>query len=267
MRKVLPLLFLLPCFFFCDVNTGLEPTQSGISGTVYFENDWPAQTDQVMVVASTVFPPTALQDIIMSEPLDTFVDSARYVIWTNPQQFAAIGVVWKEKDQPWDVTNIIGIYFPTADHFSPGRVTIPNRKTLVDSIDIQADLSLARRKVDSGLEGTLTVNGDWPDGAQSVLMVASRTILPTSLLEITFGAPIDAGFDTTTYSLTVLPDTYRLIGALVVEQDSPISFDSIKGMYKKRPGDLFPAPITVPDDTSRIAGVDIVIDFESSLFP
>ncbi|MBN1466440.1 hypothetical protein JXA02_11800 [candidate division KSB1 bacterium] len=251
-------------FFSCAVDTGLAPTRSGLSGTIYFEHDWPERTDQVMVVAATVFPPTSLEEIIMSEPLETFVDSTRYTIWTNPATYAAVGVIWKEQEQPWDVTNIIGIYFPTDDRFSPGQVTIPDRDTFVDSIDIEADLSLARRQVASAIEGRLTVAGSWPAGAQSVLLIAAKTILPTSLLDITFGAPIEAGFDSTSYALSVQPGTYRLIGALVTEKDRPIGFDSIKGIYKKKPADLLPGSVVVATDTTRVTNIDISIDFAAA---
>ncbi len=269
MQKLMSTLIILSLLyiFSCEAPTGLEPTRSGISGSIFFAGDWPEETDQVIVVASTVFPPTSLVEIVMSEPLETHVDTAHYTIWENPADFSAIGVVWKEKDQPWDVTNIIGIYFPTDDHFSPGRVSIPDRETRVDSINIEADLSLARRKVDSAIEGTLTISGDWPEDAQSILMIASTTILPTSLLDIIFGAPIEVGFDSTAYSLSVQPNTYRLIGALLIQKDEPISFDSIKGVYKKKPSDFFPSSVSVPTDTTRAAGIDITIDFESGLLP
>lgn len=269
MRKLIARVLFLSTLIFltCEVPTGLEPTRSGISGSIYFKGEWPEQTDQVIVVASTVFPPTSLVDIVMSEPLEMNVDTAHYTIWQNPTEFAAVGVVWKEKGQPWDVTNIIGIYFPTDDHFSPGKVSIPDKQTLVDSVDIAADLSLARLKVNSAIEGTLSVTGDWPESAQSVLMIASKTILPTSLLDITFGVPIEVGFDSTAYSLFVQPATYRLIGALVIEKDKSIGFDSIKGVYKKKPSDFFPASVSVPTDTSRATGINITIDFESGLLP
>lgn len=269
LRKLILLLFTAPLFMLstCRIDTGLAPTQSGIAGVVHFQNEWPESTDEVMVVASTKFPPTSLEEIIMSEPLPTFVDSTSFVIWTNPQTFQAVGVVWKEKDQPWDVTNIIGIYFPTSDHFSPGTVTIPDKNTLVDSITIDANLNNARLRVDSAIKGMLRVKGDWPGGAESVLVVASKTVLPTSLLDIVFGAPIAAGFDSTTYSLSVQPATYRLIGALVTETGKSIGIESIKGLYRKNPGDFLPGAIAVPTDTTVAENIDITLDFESGLLP
>jgi len=264
---LLPFAALLVILSTCTIDTGLAPTQSGITGVVHFQNGWPKTTGEVMVVASTKFPPTSLEEIIMSEPLPTFVDSASFVIWTNPQTFQAVGVVWKEKDQPWDVTNIIGIYFPTSDHFSPGVVTIPDRNTLVDSISIDANLANARLRVDSAIQGTLRVKGDWPSGAESVLVVASKTILPTSLLDVVFGSPIEAGFDSTAYSLSLQPGTYRLVGALVTETGKSIGIESIKGLYRKNPGDFLPGSIVVPTDTTVATNIDITLDFESGLLP
>ena len=270
MRSKLKVLFFsifLLALLSCDVDTGLKPTQSGISGVIYFQNEWPDVTDEVRVVAATKFPPSSLEEIIMSEPLPIFVDSASFVIWTNPESFQAVGVVWKEKDQPWDVTNIIGIYFPTNDHFSPGSVRIPDKNTIIDSINIDADLSAARKHVNSAIQGMLRVKGEWPDGAESVLVVASKTVLPTSLLDIVFGSPIKAGFDSLSYAISVQPATYRLLGALVTESGKSIGIESIKGIYRKRPSDFLPGSVAVPTDTTIISNIDITLDFESGLLP
>ncbi len=251
----------------CDIDTGLDPTRSGFQGTIIFKNEWPEETDEVRVVAATTFPPSAITELTMSEPLPLYQDTVDYKIYTNPQTFKAVGVVWKQKEEPWDVTNIIGIYFPTEDHFTPGQVTIPNRKTIIDSINIVADLSRARMAVESTISGTLNVRGDWPPGAQSVVVAASEKLLPTSLLDIVFAMPIKAGFESATYSLNVQPGTYALIGALVVVSGQPVNMQSVAGYYKKKPTDIMPGSVTVPDDTSHVKGIDITIMFGTSLFP
>jgi len=252
----------------CGIDSGLEPTRSGFRGTVRFVNNWPDQTDQVMVVAATKFLPTAITEIVMGDPLPLLVDSIEYAIYTPPAKFAAVGVVWKEKNQPWDVTNIIGIYFPTEDHWTPGNVEIENRNSMVDSIDIIADLSKAKRKVASTLEGKLNVRGTWPIAAQSVL-VAALTALPSpksSLLDVSFGIPIAAGFDSTTYTVSIQPGNYLLVTALVIEENAPIGMQSIRGIYKKKPTDFF-SPVIVPTDTSHVKNINIIVDFSSSPFP
>ncbi len=254
--------FILTAFFFfsCKIDTGLEPTHSGFRGTVHFINEWPQQTDQVIVVAATKFPPSTITDIILGDPLPLGVDSASYEIFNPPAEFAAVGVVWKEKDQPWDVTNIIGIYFPTANKFSPGAVKIRDRNTVADSIDIVADLSKAKLKVESRITGKLRVNGSWPDDATSVLVIASNSFPPSGILDVTFGQPIPAKFDSTQdYSLSVQPGTYKLIGCLVLQSNVPLGLESLKGIYTKRPP--LPSAVTVPTDTSKITNIDFTINF------
>ncbi len=248
----------------CSVDQGLAPTRSGLAGVVRFQKEWPAVTDQVMVVAATRFPPTSIADIVMSEPLPTFVDSAAYEIWTPPTTFEAVGVVWKEKDQPWDVTNIIGMYFPTVTYFSPGKVIIPDKNTLVTGININTDLSRARRKTAAAICGKLTAQGEWPSTARQVLIIASPSILPTGLLDILFSPPITAGFDSTDFALSVQPGVYRLIGALLIEEGKPLGVESIKAIYKKRPTDLLPAAVAVPTDTTVVRGIHLVLNFGGS---
>jgi hypothetical protein len=256
--------FTITFYFFtlgCNIDKGIKPTQSGFNGTIYFQNEKPQETDQVIVVASTKFPPTNITEIVQGEPLSLDSDSVYYEIWTPPTDFAAVGVVWKEKDQPWDVTNIIGIYFPTENKFSPGNLSLPDKNTVVESINIQADFSKAKKNVESYLSGTLTVNGNWPENATSVLVVASPSLVPGGLLDITFGQPIEAGFETAAYSLNIQPGKYGLIGCLVLREDEPIGIQSINGIYYKKPGDLFPGSVSIPTDTTRIENINISINF------
>lgn len=256
--------FIILILFFlvsCDTDPGLEPTQSGFRGTIKFLNDWPENTDQVLVVASTVFPPANITDIILGDPLPVGVDSTDYIIYTPPEHFAAIGVVWKEINQPWDVTNIIGIYFPTKNKFTPGSVTIPDKQSIVDSINITADLSKAKRAVNSKITGTLRTKGEWPAGAVSVIVVASQPVLPTGLLDLSLGQPIEAGFDSTSYSLTLQPGTYRLIGVLVLIEGETIGLTSLKGLYYLDPVAGKTGSVTIKSDTSVVDNIDIELVF------
>ncbi len=262
MKKIFILAGLALFIQACD--TGLEPLRSGFSGTLYFEKAWPEDTDEMMVVASTVFPPAGLNDIIMSEPLPTGRDTLDYTIHTYPQKFAAVGVVWKEKNQPWDVTNIIGIYFPTSDHFTPGEVVIPDRNTMVTGIDIEADLSRARRAVQSAISGTLRARGQWPQDAESVLVAASSSFLPSSLLDITLSMPVEVPFDSVDYTLPLQPGTYFLVGALLLQTGAPIGIESIQGIYED-PVTGNPGFINIPTDTTRLSNIDIVLDFNSRI--
>ncbi len=266
--KRLWLVFLsMPLFLTCHMDSGLQPTRSGFSGRLYFQNDWPPQTEQVIVVAATKFPPTAITEILMGDPLPLYQDSTDYTLYTTPQEFAAVGVVWKEKGRPWDVTNIIGIYFSGDNHFTPAKVNVSNRDQMVADINMEVDLSKAKLQVSSGLEGVITVKGQWPAASQSLIMAASRPILPSSLLDISLGQPLAVPFDSTRFFLSLQPGTYRLIGTLLIEQGKEISVSSLVGLYYKKPGDIFPGSVTIPNDTTRVKGVRITIDFDHKPFP
>ena len=261
MRKGLFLITGLLALCACSLDEGLQPTRSGFSGTIRFKNAWPAQTDQVLVVAATKFPPSAITDIVMSDPLPLYQDSVTYTLFTTPQPFAAVGVVWKEKNQPWDVTNIIGLYFDGDNPFNPGQVHVRDRDQLVQNINIEADFSKAKRKVASGIEGMLRTHGAWPAASQSLLMVASKPIVPFGLLDVSLGQPLEAPFDSSRFFINLQPGTYRLVGALLIEKGADIGLSSVVGLYYKKAGDLFPGAITIANDTTIIRGVEIHIDF------
>ncbi len=263
---VFSLLLLMPVLLlcFCDTDPGLEPTQSGFKGKITFKKQWPENTDQVLVVAATKFPPSNISEIVLGDPLPLGIDSTEYIIYTPPADFAAVGVVWKEKDQPWDVTNIIGIYFPGADQFNPGSVTIPDKKTIIDQINITADLSKARRAVNSAIKGKIRAYGAWPKGAATVLLAASTSFPPDSLLNITFSSPITAGFDSTTYAMSLQPGKYKMIGALVMVEGEPIGFSSLKGfysVYNEALQNWIMKGVTIESDTAVLNNIDIRIVF------
>jgi hypothetical protein len=253
------LLLILGLFLLaCDDDSGIKPPShvSGFKGTITFTGTWPADTDQIRLAAALRFPPSTIADIILGDALPIGVDSLHYVFYTNPVALQAVGVVWKEKEQPWDATNIIGYYFPTDNHLSPGTVTVAGKDEMVSGIDIACDLSKVKRNVNSAIGGMLRVKGNWPAGATKVVVAASTApILPTSLLDLMFSFPIDAGFDSTRYLISVQPGTYKLVAALVIEEGKSIGVESIKGAFYSFGG----IKITTPE--TKELNVDINLIF------
>ncbi|HNT65042.1 MAG TPA: hypothetical protein PKN04_04610 [bacterium] len=245
-------------FFACD--TGLEPTQSGFRGQIFFSGERPADTDQVMVVAATRFPPTQISEIFLGEPLPLNRDTVSYTVYSPVQDYAAIGVVWKQVDQPWDVTNIIGIYLPDSKGFTPIRVNVATSSTMIDSVDILADYRKAKRAVHSKVSGTLRANGEWPADSESILLIASSQLIPSGLLDLQFASPIPAPFDSIDYEWTIQPGTYPLFGVLLIRSGQPLGVSSIRGFYSRIPGALFPSPVAIATDTSQINSIDITFD-------
>ncbi|MBN1541300.1 hypothetical protein JW992_04070 [candidate division KSB1 bacterium] len=256
--SVLALLLAAVLSIACD--SGLEPTRSGFRGRITFVGEKPADTDQVIVVAATRFPPTQIDEIFLGEPLPLDRETVDYTVYSPITDYAAIGVVWKQQNQPWDVTNIIGIYLPTSNGFVPGRVSIADRQTMVDSVDIQAHYSKVKRAVDSSVSGRLRASGQWPSDSESLLIFASTELIPSGLLDLQFGAPIPAPFDSIDYRLTIQPGTYRLFGVLLIRIGQPLDVSAIRGFYSRTAGSPFPSSVVVPTDTSRITGIDIAFD-------
>lgn len=262
MKKYYAFLFMLGGLWLsCEIDPGLEPTQSGFSGTVYFENAVPEKTDKVIVVAVRKFPPAGVTDLLTGPSLSMDQDSSDFTFYVPPETYEAVGVVWKELDQPWSISNIIGIYFPTYNHFQPGPVVVSERHSMVTDVDINADYSLASSASESGISGTIRVRGDWPSSAVSVLVAASEKNLPMSLLDIKFGLPIEAGFDSTSFALSLPPATYNLVGVLLIEKDSPVGLQSVKAFYKKTPTSLSPSLVQISTDTTWVDHVDMTLVF------
>lgn len=248
----------------CDSDPGLEPIRSGISGKIKFVGAWPENTDEIMVIASLKFPPTQISDLIMSESMPLFVDSLNYTLWAPTHQYGAVGLVWKEKGQPWNVTNIIGMYFPSGNQFAPGPVSVKNRGQMVENIDMVANFAYAKRFVRSKMTGTIHYKGNWPAGSKAALVVASpNSILSLkSLLELHFTAPLPVGVESSTYELSVPAGKYKTIGTLIISDAEPIGLNSVKALYID-PATGFPGQITVATDSSIVTGVDMTVNFGS----
>ncbi|HOT98003.1 MAG TPA: hypothetical protein PLG50_16550 [bacterium] len=244
--------------FACDDDSGIKPpTQlSGFSGTITFKGAWPEDTDQIRLAAALKFPPSTIADVLLGDALPVGGDSIRYTFYTNPVALQAVGVVWKEKGQAWDATNIIGYYFPTENHLAPGTVTVTRKDEIVPNIDIECDLTKVKRAVNSAIGGMLRVQGAWPAGASKVVVAASTApVLPSSLLDLTFSFPMDAGFDSTRYIIAVQPGTYKLVAALVIENGKSIGMESIKGAYYSFGG------IKIKNAETRVLDVDLTLIF------
>jgi hypothetical protein len=67
--------------------------------------------------------------------------------------------------------------------------------------------------------------------SQSLLMVASKPIVPFGLLDVSLGQPMEVPFDSSRFFLNLQPGTYRLVGALLIEKDADIGLSSVVGLY------------------------------------
>ncbi len=243
---------LILIFADCEIDKGLGPLTSGISGTITFRGAWPANTEQVLVVASTDFPPQGISQLDLGEPLPLGVDSAQYTIFLPPGLYRAVAVVWKEKGHEWNVNNIIGVYFTGNDSLSPGQVQV-SPGTMVKGVNMGVDFKRARPHFESAISGTLHIHGAWPAAAQNLFVVASLSPLSLtkllSLLDLYISGSLPIGGTEVPYTISAPPDTYWFLAAILLERGAPIGLTSIKGLRF--------GPVVVPDNKTRLEGVDI----------
>jgi hypothetical protein len=86
-------------------------SNGSISGKIKFIGNWPEQVENLMVIASTQFPPESLLDFAFSNLLPAYVDSIDYFIPAAPDTYQAVGAVIKLVDQSWALENIVGLLF------------------------------------------------------------------------------------------------------------------------------------------------------------
>jgi hypothetical protein len=117
----------------CDRGLDVEATgQPGISGRLHFVGEWPANVGQVAVAVYRE-PPASLADFFQINGWDTEValgaESYDYFVPLDGEGvYQWIIVAWREEDQFWDFTSLLGCYhLPEADRPSsvevgPGEV-------------------------------------------------------------------------------------------------------------------------------------------------
>lgn len=251
----LPILFL----FDCGMDHGIEPIRSGISGTIHYVGNWPQNTAEVRIVAATKFPPTDLNDLIIGDILPNGNDSSAYTFYLDPGDYY-LGLVWRGRDAAWGIQSIFGIYLEAGESFSPGLITVPDNKTIINGIDITADFAHAKQASESSISGSVKFNGAWPPNVENFMVIASTQFPPQSLLDFSFSSLLPANIDSADFFISAAPDIYRAIGVVIKIIDTPWALDNIVGILLK-PNSFELQEIVVPTDTSKIEGVNISVYF------
>ncbi len=110
-------------------------SNSNISGKIKFIGNWPEQVENLMVIASTQFPPESLLDFAFSNLLPAYVDSIDYFIPAAPDTYQAVGAVIKLVDQPWALENIVGLLFK-PNSLELQEVIVPDEDSQVKGVNL-----------------------------------------------------------------------------------------------------------------------------------
>ena len=99
-------------------NVKLGSISSGVQGTISFTGSWPANAEEVRLIAATVFPP-AMEELIIGEEISPDVSNHKYTFYLKPDTYKVLGVVWLAEGTTWDLMSICGAYFAGADSLAP----------------------------------------------------------------------------------------------------------------------------------------------------
>ncbi len=239
-------------FLTCEMNHGLEPIRSGISGTIKYIGKWPQNTAEVRIIAATKFPPSDLNDLIIGDILPIGGDSTIYTFYLSPGDYY-LGLVWRERDASWGIQSIFGIYTTPGNALSPAAISIPDEKSIVTGKDIVADFAYAKKASSSSISGKISFIGNWPEQSENFMVIAATKFPPTSLLDMAFTGLQPAYVDSINYSISAAPATYHVVGVVIKKVNQSWALENLVGLLLK--------DIIVPTDTSAIKGVDFPVFF------
>lgn len=263
----LVLLAVLVCGFSiynCDDDHGLEPIRSNIHGVITYSGDWPTPPAEVRLVAATAFPPSAISDLIIGEPVPLTGDSYEYFFYLKPGTYKLVGIAWRAENSTWDIMSICGLYFEGENKLSPGEIVIATDTSQVKNINIFVDRAKAKKITNTKITGKIKFEGAWPDSIIDVRVIATDhlTIIPLSLpslLDISFSDGIEVGADSVDYVIKAFPTTYVATGVIFFKSGQTLSENDL--FYSLNIGGLSLTPYTIEED-STIHGPDFSIKFQ-----
>lgn len=129
----------------CDRGLEVEATgQTGIAGRLHFAGEWPANVGQIAVAVYRE-PPASVADFFRINGWDIAValgvESYNYFVPLDGEGvYQWIIVAWREQDQFWDFTSLLGCYhLPGADRPSPVQV---GPGAITTDIDIEVNFAV-----------------------------------------------------------------------------------------------------------------------------
>lgn len=255
----------------CTIDHGLSPLQGRIKGKIFFLNRTSEvlnKTDQIRVAVAKSFPPTEFTELITTGPLPKWEgDTIHYELVVPFGTYNILGIVWKGKSAPWNLSDVIGYYREGLD-LLPATIEVSEENPIVEPIDLFADFRLVVRE--ALVTGTIFYEGAWPEETE-IIGIGAFTEIPNpnnifSLLNVSsakIGIPIFV--PSYQYTLPVGAGTYKYIGLFWKAKNTPFTDIRYLGFYSD-PGDhQIPGTVTVTKgDTIR--DIDMHVDFTTFEF-
>ncbi len=263
--------------FRCHIDHGLQPIHSKIGGRIQWTGSRvPLDSDEIRVAVIRTFPPRNIQELLFSDMLPfrdrdtTLIQTpVPWEIYVPPGRYDMVAVIWKENNESWNISDVVGIYgglflgdmlVPT---FKP--VTVPSFDSIVDTIDIRANLNRVNR--DARISGTVAFRGKWPDntgivGIGAFLDIPRKGDMVDYYLKnaaLDYGIP--AFVETFDYQLRVRSaDTIRYITVIWINASYDLTSLREIGFYADPSDPARPGTVTVARGETRM-NVNISVDF------
>jgi hypothetical protein len=179
------------------------------------------------------------------------------------------GVIWKENNESWNISDVIGIYgtkfFGEIPDGLPKPVTVPNTSSVIDTIDIEANLNRVNR--DGKISGTITFQGDWP-GNTGVIGIGAFTDIPQQgnifdyfFKNIALAYGIAINVQSTDYLLRVRSDNpIRYVAVLWINDSFDLTSIKDVGFYTDPQDAAKPGTVIVQKNSTQ-SGINITVDF------
>ncbi len=262
----------LICLYFtnCYIDHGLEPLFSKITGQIIYTGEAPSRTDEIRLAAARDFPPKDINELLFSEQIPYNQDTVSYELYLPQGKYEVVALIWKEKNRSWNISDLIGIYGGSfiGDQLIPTYqpITIADRYTVLEEIDIQANLNRVNR--DASIEGEILFQGDWPENTGAI-GVGAFTEIPEkgNALDYFFkGIDIDYSLpifvNRTAYRLRVhATDTLKYIAVLWIDENYDLGELQDIGFYRDSLNPSSPGTVAIPEGLSRVENIDMVVDF------
>lgn len=254
-------------FYACINDFGLEADffKGTIKGNLIIDRVVPQNTDEIRVALAKDFPPTNFLELIVSGvipvKMDTSITSqmAPYEFEVPLGKYEAIIAIWKEKNESWSITNMLGLY-GNFQFFQPDSIVLTEEDPIADSIDIEIDFSRVIRT--AKIEGHIEFIGEWPINTAAVAWVAYEFIPQNKLdfLRIAGFEILPKNIKSWDYRIGVNPGTYKFIAVFWLAEGANLLDFKTLGFYPDHNSPDEPGEVVVNENEPTV-DIDIMADF------
>jgi hypothetical protein len=244
-----------------DINITVDRSQARdasnqeIIGNIIFQGVWPDSFKNAIVVASKKdlsLESMSFFDLYFGNTIAKGSVNSEYYINVTPGIYRALAVLFFKQDIPFSMEDF---YYSQ----SVGGVIIEDITVAENETKNGPNFNLQIGPKNSGLAGTITFKGNWPETAEEVRMITSKTF-PPEMDELIIGESIPPDVDSHAYLFNLEPATYSMVGVAWRPQNADWDLLSICGFYFAGDDSLAPGEVVVPDGQTLVNNININVN-------